>query len=73
MQSDEQLTAAEKETQEAESQTREAELKADMEQKAKEEMKEKHAAAQKLHKEEIEAMANDSVKAAEKQAKYSRK
>ena len=41
MQSDQQLTAAEKVAQEAESKKREAELKAEMEKKAREEMEEK--------------------------------
>ena len=72
MQSDQQLSAAEKVAQEAESKKREAEYKAEMEQKAREDLEEKHAVLQKIHKEEVEAMRQDMKEATEEQARYVR-
>ena len=68
-QSDEQLTVAEKATQEAESRRHEAELKAEMETRAREESEAKHEIMQETHQREIHELTRQMEESYEKQTR----
>ena len=69
-QSDEQLTAAERATQEAESQKREAEYRAQKEQESRQRSEANQKTMEEAHKKEMEDMTVDLKKAMEEQNRY---